>query len=57
MTLTDWYYGLQYTNNNYLDDLIEMLEKMGIKLHSDEKALLMNFCTQTMSEAISLKEM
>ena len=55
LTLTDWYYALPYANNAYIDDLVEVLERMGIRLHSDEKALMMNFCSQSMSEVITFK--
>ena len=35
MTLTDWINALPYSNHSYIDDLINLLDKIGIKLNSD----------------------
>ena len=56
MTLADWLYSLPYSKTCYMDDLIDVLEKIGIKLLVDEKALLINFCSQNMCEVTSFRE-
>ena len=61
MTLTDCINSVPYResaskNTLRLDDLVEGLEKMGIKLQADEKSVFLNFCSESMSELASVDE-
>lgn len=62
MTITDWINSGPYPQDPKakksvrLDELVEVLENMGIRLEADEKNILLNFCTDSMSELTSQEE-